>query len=143
MTVIHQWHQAAPGLVLTVGALLLIAGGLRRRSAGRDLSASVPGSATPDQQAYDRAFTDIVHALDRSAAGTPTAAFADQHDDVRRIASVLFCAGGLEPSVVSFSKQRTALHWGIAEDTVDIAVSVALLQTLARLCMQLGGPGPE
>lgn len=56
---------------------------------------------------------------------------------IARIASTLFCSNGIDPSIVSFAKSRTATHWGLAEDQVDVLVAVHLLTCAARLITDL------
>jgi hypothetical protein len=57
--------------------------------------------------------------------------------DIRRIASTIFCATGIDPSVVTFAKHRTAQHWGIAEEEVDVMVAARLLEKTASLMAEL------
>lgn len=62
--------------------------------------------------------------------------------DVRRIASALLCVDGIDPTLVTFAKYRTAVHWDLAEETVDIMVAVRLLEKTASLMADLQWLGP-
>lgn len=128
MNSIRELYQAAPGLVVAVGALLLVAAGLRHRRLRRRPASSVEDWKRMDQHAVDKAFNDIVGALDP----LPNLTGADHRDDQERIASVVLASSGIHPSVVSFAKHRVALHWGIDEETIDIAVTAFLLQAASR-----------
>ena len=57
--------------------------------------------------------------------------------DVRRIASALFCTEGIDPSLVTFAKYRTALHWDLDEEAVDVMVTKRLLEKTASLTADL------
>ena len=50
---------------------------------------------------------------------------------------------GLDPSIVSFAKCRTAAHWGLDEDRVDVLVANRLLQKAARLMLDLHDAVPD
>lgn len=63
--------------------------------------------------------------------------------DIRRIASTLFCSTDIDPSIVTFAKHRTALHWGLDEDTIDLMIGVRLLQKAACLMADLQQLGAE
>ena len=54
-----------------------------------------------------------------------------------RIASAVFCSSGIDPSIVAFAVRRTAVHWGLPEDEIDVAVTVALLANAARVMHEL------
>ena len=57
--------------------------------------------------------------------------------DVRRIASTLFCSADIDPSIVSFAKNRSAQHWGLPERDVDAMVTARLLTKTASLIHDL------
>ena len=89
-----------------------------------------------NQLAYNEAF--------RTISSTPAMRWLEraepregQRRDIRRIASTLFCTDGLDPSIVTFAKHRTALHWGLDEEAVDVLVSARLLQKTASLMADL------
>ena len=63
--------------------------------------------------------------------------------DVRRIASTLFCSADIDPSIVSFAKNRTAQHWGLPERDVDAMVTARLLEKTASLIRDLRWLGVE
>ena len=89
-----------------------------------------------NQQACDRAFDAIVAGLEpfparrlhHGPAGEP---------DIQRIASAVFCSSRIDPSIVAFAVRRTAKHWGLPEDEIDVAVSVAVLANAARVMRDL------
>lgn len=60
-----------------------------------------------------------------------------QRRDIARIASTLFCSNSIDPSIVSFAKHRTAAHWGLDEDHLDLLIAVRLLDEAARLIVDL------
>ena len=66
-----------------------------------------------------------------------------QRRDVRRIASTLFCSVDIDPSIVTFAKHRTALHWGLPEHEIDAMVTARLLQKTASLIRDLQWLGVE
>lgn len=89
-----------------------------------------------DQHDYNEAFHTI--------SSTPAMRWLERAEpregrrrDIRRIASTLFCTEALDPSIVTFAKHRTALHWGLAEDAVDILVTARLLEKAASLIADL------
>ena len=57
--------------------------------------------------------------------------------DVRRIASTLFCIDGIDPTLITFAKYRTALHWDLTEEAVDVMVAARLLAKTASLMADL------
>lgn len=57
--------------------------------------------------------------------------------DIGRIASALFCMDGVDPTLVTFAKYRTALHWDLTEEAVDIMVAARLLEKTASLMADL------
>lgn len=63
--------------------------------------------------------------------------------DVRRIASTLFCSADIDPSIVSFAKNRSAQHWGLPERDVDAMVTARLLEKTASLIRDLRWLGVE
>ena len=63
--------------------------------------------------------------------------------DIRRIASTVFCGPGIDPSIVSFAMHRTALHWGLSEDEVDLLVTARLLRKSASLMTDLRWIGAD
>ena len=89
-----------------------------------------------NQQACDREFDAIVAGLEpfparrlhHGPAGEP---------DIQRIASAVFCSNSIDPSIVAFAVRRTAVHWGLAEDEIDVGVSVAVLANAARVMRDL------
>ena len=92
-----------------------------------------------NQQAWDLEFDAIVARLEPSAARLfrygPTG-----EPDIQRIASAVFCSSRIEPSIVAFAVRRTAVHWGLPEDEIDVAVSVAVLANAARVMHDLRPP---
>ena len=89
-----------------------------------------------NQQACDREFEAIVAGLEpfparrlhHGPAGEP---------DIQRIASAVFCSNRIDPSIVAFAVRRTAKHWGLPEDEIDVAVCVAVLANAARVMRDL------
>ena len=57
--------------------------------------------------------------------------------DIRRIASTLFCIDGIDPTLITFAKYRTALHWDLTEEAVDVMVAARLLAKTASLMADL------
>ena len=57
--------------------------------------------------------------------------------DIRRIASTLFCIDGIDPTLISFAKYRTALHWDLTEEVVDVMVAARLLEKTVSLMADL------
>jgi hypothetical protein len=84
-----------------------------------------------NQQACDLEFDSIVAGLE------PFPAHATHEPDIQRIASAVFCSIGIDPSIVAFAVRRTAVHWGLAEDQIDVAVTVAVLANAARVMDEL------
>ena len=89
-----------------------------------------------NQQACDREFDAIVAGLEpfparrlhHGPAGEP---------DIQRIASAVFCSNSIDPSIVAFAVRRTAKHWGLPDDEIDVAVCVAVLANAARVMRDL------
>ena len=95
-----------------------------------------------DQLGYDEAF--------RRISSTPAMRWLErsenregQRRDIQRIASTVFCSVGIDPSIVTFAKIRTATHWGLDEDEVDVLVAARLLQKAASLIVELQSPAAE
>ena len=61
----------------------------------------------------------------------------EQRRDVRRIASTIFCSSDIDPSLVSFAVRRTADHWGINPEALDVLVGARLLEKAARLMTEM------
>lgn len=96
--------------------------------------------AVPTDPDYDRAF-DLIVAEPNLRSVADAADRECRRRDISRIASTLFCSTGIDPSIVTFAKDRTAAHWGLAEDRVDVLVATRLLEKTARLIVDLHGPG--
>src|SRR4051812_10709037 len=60
-----------------------------------------------------------------------------QRRDIRRIASTLFCLDVIDPTLITFAKYRTALHWDLSEESVDVMVARRLLEKTASLVTDL------
>ena len=98
-----------------------------------------------NQLAYNEAF--------RTISTTPAMRWLERAEvregqrlDIRRIASTLFCTDGIDPSLVTFAKYRTAVHWDLDEEAVDILVTSRLLEKTASLMADLdwlGMPGAD
>ncbi len=98
-----------------------------------------------NQLAYNEAF--------RTISTTPAMRWLERAEvregqrlDIRRIASTLFCTDGIDPSLVTFAKYRTAVHWDLDEEAVDILVTIRLLEKTASLMADLdwlGMPGAD
>lgn len=89
-----------------------------------------------EQHEFDAAFLTIVHAPELQAVEN----LLDREvlrQDIRRIASTLFCSSGIDPSLVSFARRRASLHWNLDEETIDLMISARLLQKAARLITDL------
>lgn len=89
-----------------------------------------------NQLAYNEAFETI--------SSTPAMRWLERAEvregrrrDIRRIASTLFCIDGIDPTLITFAKDRTALHWDLSEEVVDIMVAVRLLEKTASLMTDL------
>jgi hypothetical protein len=95
-----------------------------------------------DQLGYDTAFLRIVGAPDLRSVGLAVDREGLRRD-VRRIASTVFCSSDIDPSIVSFAKIRTALHWGLDEDDVDALVTARLLAKTASLMADLRSLGVD
>lgn len=94
-----------------------------------------------DQAYYDDAFRHLIGCLELTAV---TAAVSDREHlrrAVRRIAGGLFCAVGIDPSVVSFARSRVAQQWGRDENEIDVMIAARLLRTATALSTELHGPG--
>jgi hypothetical protein len=84
-----------------------------------------------DRQLDDCAFAVIVSAPELRSIGSDRREGARR--DIRRIASALMCSSAVDPSLVSFAKQRTAEHWAISEDEIDLQITIGLIAKAARL----------
>ncbi len=89
-----------------------------------------------NQPAYDEAFQTI--------SSVPAMRWLERAEvregrrrDIRRIASTLFCVEGIDPTLITFAKYRTALHWDLAEETMDVMVAARLLEKTASLMADL------
>ena len=89
-----------------------------------------------DQRACDLAFDAIVARLEPFPV-RPTDQLATDQPDIQRIASAVFCGNGIDPSIVAFAVRRTAQHWDLPEDAIDVAVTVALLANATRVMHDL------
>jgi len=92
-----------------------------------------------NQQAYDLEFDGIVAGLAPYPAELPDRR-STHAPDVQRIASAVFCSIGIDPSIVAFAVHRTAVHWGLPEDEIDVAITVALLAKATRVTDELRPP---
>ena len=92
-----------------------------------------------NQQAYDLEFGAIVAGLGPFPA-EPADRWSTHGPDVQRIASAVFCSIRIDPSIVAFAVRRTAVHWGLPEDKIDVAVTVALLSSAARVMGEIHPP---
>ena len=89
-----------------------------------------------NQRTYDFEFDAIVAGLGPVPArlGQPE---STGERDIQRIASAVFCSNRIDPSIVAFAVRRTAKHWGLPEDEIDVAVCVAVLANAARVMRDL------
>lgn len=95
-----------------------------------------------DQAAYDATFREMTASPELTAA---VAAVSDREHlrrDVRRVASGLFCADRLDPSVVSFATRRLAMHWGRNEEEIELMITGRLLRSLSGLIDELSRDAP-
>lgn len=90
---------------------------------------ALPGDRDP----VNRTFLSIVSNPKFSAIDAVLGHREGARRDIRRIASTLFCSAEVDPSIVTFAKHRTAQHWGLAEDAVDVLITARLLDKAARL----------
>lgn len=104
-----------------------------------DAGQSRPGQSAPGQSAPGQS------APRHSAptGGEPGSPPEGLRRDIRRIASTVFCGPGIDPSIVSFAMHRTALHWGLSEDEVDLLVTARLLRKSASLMTDLRWIGAD
>jgi hypothetical protein len=86
--------------------------------------------------AWDRAFNAMVSTSDLRAVDI-AGSREGLRRDVRRIASTLFCSTDIDPSIVTFAIRRTAVHWGLTVQQVDVLVTARLLQKTASLSRDL------
>lgn len=89
-----------------------------------------------NQQTRDLEFDAIVAGLEPFPAQLAHRR-ATLEPDIQRIASAVFCSIGIDPSIVAFAVRRTAVHWGLAKDQIDVAVTVAVLANAARVMDEL------
>ncbi len=80
-----------------------------------------------DQAGYDDAFRQLTGTPELTAAAAAVSKREHLRRDVMRVASSLFCADGLDPSVVSFATVRLAVHWGRGEEEIDMMIADRLL----------------
>ncbi|MGS0685596.1 hypothetical protein ACVBEQ_10685 [Nakamurella sp. GG22] len=86
-----------------------------------------------DQAGYDDAFLQLTGTPELTAAAAAVSNREHLRRDVVRVASSLFCADGLDPSVVSFAAVRLAAHWGRNEEEIDLMIAHRLLLTATGL----------
>jgi len=86
-----------------------------------------------DRQRDNRAFTAIISAPELRSVDLGPGIRGGARRDIRRIASALFCSSAVDPSLLTFAKQRTAHYWNLTEDEIDVQVTAGLLAKAARL----------
>ena len=86
-----------------------------------------------DRRRVNREFLAIVSSPDLPPADARLGNPDHPQQDIRRIASMLFCSSTVDPSIVSFAKLRTAQYWGLTEDEVDLRITARLLVKAGRL----------
>ena len=86
-----------------------------------------------DQSDYDDSFRRITGSPELTAAAAEVSIREHLRGDVRRIASSLFCAAALDPTVVSFAMSRAAARWLRNEEEIDVMVAAQLLRTATVL----------
>ena len=84
-----------------------------------------------NRQLDDCAFAVIVSAPELRSIGSDHREGARR--DIRRIASALMCSTAVDPSLLTFTKQRTAEHWAMTEDEIDLQITVGVMVKAARL----------
>jgi len=95
------------------------------------------GSVGPDDQPrIDAAFLTIVRTPELHGVDLDVDV-EEQRRDIRRIASTVFCSSDIDPSIVSFAVRRTAAHWGMDPEAIDVLVSARLLEKAARLMAEM------
>jgi len=90
-----------------------------------------------DDKRYERTFARMVATPELRLVDDAVTSSEGRRRDVRRIASTVFCSADIDPSIVSFAKQRTAAHWGMTEEEVDLRVTRRLLHKAASLMTDL------
>lgn len=90
-----------------------------------------------DEKCYDRRFLTMIGTPDLRLVDVTGSAAEGQRQDVRRIASTLFCSAGIDPSIVAFAIDRTAAHWGLTAEEVDLRVTRRLVQKATSLLNDL------
>ena len=93
--------------------------------------------ATADDATFARM---VAHPSLRSVAGATRR--ESRRRDITRIASTLFCSTGIDPSIVSFAKDRAAAFWGLDEEQIDVLVATRLLGKMSRLMLDLPATSP-
>jgi hypothetical protein len=86
-----------------------------------------------DRQRDDRAFAAIISAPELRSVDLGPGIQGGTRRDIRRIASALFCSATVDASLVTFAKQRTAQHWNLTEEEIDVQVTAGLIAKAARL----------
>jgi hypothetical protein len=86
-----------------------------------------------DQAGWDDAFDKLTGTPELTAAAAAVSDREYLRRDVRRVASGLFCADGLDPSVVSFATVRLAVYWGRDREEIDLMITQRLLRTAAAM----------
>jgi len=86
-----------------------------------------------DRQVDDRAFAAIISAAELHGVDFGLGNLDRARRDIRRIASTLFCSSAVDASLLTFAKQRTAQHWGVTEDEIDVQITAGLIAKAARL----------
>lgn len=86
-----------------------------------------------DQDGYDDAFRRLTGTPELTAAAAAVSVREQLRRDVQRVASSLFCADRLDPSVVSFATVRLALHWGRDAEEIDLMIADHVLTTATGL----------
>jgi hypothetical protein len=82
-----------------------------------------------DQDGYDDVFRQLTGTPELTAAAAAVSDREHLRRGVHRLASSLFCAQDLDPSVITFAKARLATHWGRDEDEIDLMIADHLLWT--------------
>ena len=86
-----------------------------------------------DRQLDDRVFAAIISGPELCSVDSGGSNWEGARRDIRRIASTLFCSSAIDASLLTFAKQRTAQHWGVAEDEIDVQITAGLIAKAARL----------
>ena len=90
-----------------------------------------------DRRTTDAGFLSLVSSPELRSVAVQAAGREGLRRDVARIASAAFCGAGIDRSIISFAIRRTAAHWGLTEDAVDVLVAARLLTTAAVLAADL------